>query len=283
MIHRLEEDRGFTRALSVWTVDTWGLLLGTWTVADLEQFQVISGKPEKSQDKFQKLRQNTTINLPHLGGPLEFIAIPGGTLILEGGYHIKLHPFLLGKYPITQRQYQAIMEHNPARFQSHRDHLDCPVECVNWYKAIEFCQIVSQRLHCNIDLPSKTQWRWAAQGANSKQLYHYAGSHDLDTVGWYIGNAQGRTHAVGQKQPNELGLYDMSGNVWEWCRDNRAHSVYEFPQDGTPLMGGDFTRRGLRGGSWHDDAESCAVAYRYHSCPSFSSRYFGFRVALFNP
>jgi hypothetical protein len=190
---------------------------------------------------------NQTFDLPNNGGKLELIAVPGGILIMKGGHRVQLQPFLMGKYPVTQRQYQAVIGKNPSHFKGNLEH---PVEQVNWTDAIDFCIKLSKILKQTIDLPSETQWEWAARGATKSKGFEYAGSNNLDEVGWYDKNSGSTTHPVGQKKPNELGLYDMSGNVWEWCKDVWSNDSNILPADGTPLTSGDSSAHSLRGGSW---------------------------------
>jgi formylglycine-generating enzyme required for sulfatase activity len=234
-----------------------------------------------------------SFTLPNNGGTLAFIAVPGGTLVMEGGHRVNLKPFLMGKYPVTQRQYEAVIGKNPSRFTGD---LERPVEWVSWHDAIAFCQKLSQLLGEKIDLPSETQWEWAARGATQSKDYTYAGSNKLDEVGWYWENSGDqrlsggwdydkitknncRTHPVGQKKSNELGIYDMSGNVWEWCQDSWANNVEQLPQDGTPFTNSDSTRV-LRGGSWNLNARICRSANRnrYRNNHSYYNR--GFRLIL---
>ena len=216
--------------------------------------------------------KNRSFDLPDNGGKLEFIAVPGGTLTMEGGHKVNLQPFLMGKYPITQRQYQAVMGQNPSHFKGENH----PVEKVNWHEARSFCQKLSELLGQQIDLPSETQWEWAARGATQSQGFEYAGSNNLDEVGWYNRNSGNQTHPVGQKRANELGLYDMSGNVWEWCKDSWGGDVKDLPVDGSPLMKGSF--RLLRGGSWGNNAGRCRSAFRNDFNPDYRFDDFGFRV-----
>ena len=216
--------------------------------------------------------------LPNNGGKLEFIAVPGGTLVMEGGHRVQLQPFLIGKYPVTQRQYQVVMGQNPSHFKGN---LECPVECVKWQEAIVFCQKLSEILKQTIDLPSETQWEWAARGATESKGLQFAGSNNLDEVGWYNQNSGSTIHPVGQKKRNELGLYDMSGNVWEWCKDAWGSDSKILPADGTPLtIGGNASARAVRGGSWNDGTAYCRSGFRGDGLPGGSVNLRGFRVVL---
>jgi formylglycine-generating enzyme required for sulfatase activity len=230
-----------------------------------------------SADSRKTDRSNTTFDLPNSGGTLEFIAVPGGTLTMEGGHEVTLQPFLLGKYPITQWQYQAVMGENPSNFKGENR----PVEQVKWHDAVQFCQKLSELLGQPIDLPSETQWEWAAKGATQGQGFEYAGSNNLDEVGWYTGNSDRQTHPVGQKKPNELGLYDLSGNVWEWCKDNWSEDTNVLPKDGIALtQGGDSSYRAVRGGSWLYYPEDCRCAQRDRNNPDNGDYDQGFRVCV---
>ena len=194
---------------------------------------------------------------------------------MEGGHQVTLQPFLMGKYPITQRQYQAVMGQNPSHFKGENH----PVECVTWHDAVQFCQKLSEILEQQIDIPSETQWEWAARGATQSQGFEYAGSNNLDEVGWYRENSGGQTHPVGQKKPNELGLYDLSGNVCEWCQDNYTSNAKDLPRDGTTWLSSDKSKfRLLRGGSWYGLAWNCRSAYRSLNTPGRRLNFIGFRV-----
>jgi len=246
-----------------------------------------------------------TFSIPNGGGDLEFIWVPAGTLVMTWNeeeereeelrfwrkrkykYTVqKTHPvtfksgFWMGKYSVTQRQYQAVIGKNPSHFQRNLEH---PVEQVNWKDAIVFCKELSKILKQTIDLPSETQWEWAARGATKTKGFEYAGSNNLDEVGWYRQNSGSTTHPVGQKKPNELGLYDMSGNVWEWCKDNWTGNPNVLPQDGTPLTSRvnlNSLSRALRGGAWDFDSSRCASAYRSFTDPDARYHGCGFRVVL---
>ena len=218
-------------------------------------------------------------DLPNNGGTLELIRIPAGTLVMEdGGHRVTLQEFYMGKYAVTQRQYEAVMNNNPAYFTGD---LDRPVEQVNWNEAVSFCDRLGEIDGKKVQLPSETQWEWAARGATESKGYTYAGSNDLDEVGWYDENSNNTTHPVGQKAPNELGLYDMSGNVWEWCQDNWTSNANVLPQDGTPLTnGGNNNLRAVRGGSWLYGSDDCRSGSRHNLSPDDSIDNRGFRVVL---
>jgi len=154
-----------------------------------------------------------------------------------------------------------------------------PVVGVSWDDATAYCQWLSERTGRNYRLPTEAEWEYAARGGRDSKGYTYAGGDDLDAVAWYYGNANGKTHPVAQKQANELGLYDMSGNVYEWVQDCWHDSYAGAPKDGSAWTSGDCDRRVLRGGSWSFINLICRVAFRFWYFPDFRYLNFGFRLA----
>ena len=185
--------------------------------------------------------------------------------------------YWLSKYPITQAQYRSVTGSNPSYF-SGRD--NNPVEDVTWAQANSFAQSVGGRL------PTEAEWEFAARGGNRSNGYIYSGSNNLDEVGWYWSNIPSQssgnigygTQPVGQKQPNELGIYDMSGNVYEWCSDWYNSYPTGAVTNPTGASTGDY--REIRGGDWSDDAQGCRAASRNIDDPSSPFNYVGFRVVF---
>ena len=178
---------------------------------------------------------------------------------VEGNGAIK--GFYIGKYEITQAQWMDIMGSNPSKFKG--DNL--PVERVNWNDAQEFLNQLNVKTGRNYRLPTNAEWQFAAQGGGLSKGYTYSGSNNINDVAWYEKNSGGRTHPIGTKTPNELGIYDMSGNVWEWCQDWNDNSK-QFRVD--------------RGGSWDYFAVGCTVLYRYSDNSVSRFNDLGFRVVL---
>jgi hypothetical protein len=168
--------------------------------------------------------------------------------------------FYIGKYEITQAQYQAIMGVNPSAFKGSNH----PVETVSWNDAQEFITKLKARTGRNYRLPTEAEWEYAAREGKNNSNYRYSGSDGIGAVAWYVDNSGNTTHPVGQKLPNALGIYDMSGNVWEWCQDCYDSSC---------------SYRVSRGGGWHSDGSVCRVSYRGYGSPGNRLRNLGFRVA----
>ena len=158
-----------------------------------------------------------------------------------------------------------------------------PMVYVNWYGAKAYCEWLSIQSGENFRLPSEAEWEYAARGGSESKEFPYAGSHKLKEVGWYNKNSHNQTSPVGLKQPNELGLYDMSGNVWEWCADHWHENYEGAPTDGSAwVTGGDAIRRVIRGGSWYLSDFYCRVAYRNRvRLPVTGDNNIGFRVARY--
>lgn len=148
-----------------------------------------------------------------------------------------------------------------------------PVETVSLLNAQEFCRRLSKMTNLKFSLPSEDEWEYAARGGQKSEGYIYAGSNDIDEVAWYRDNSEEKTHPVGLKKPNELGIYDMSGNVWEWT-ETKGHSY----QDGSSDLGGTYYVR--RGGSWWHEASNCRVSKRYMSDQNKKTKGLGFRIVM---
>ncbi|MFN3783067.1 MAG: SUMF1/EgtB/PvdO family nonheme iron enzyme [Spirosomataceae bacterium] len=210
-------------------------------------------------------------------------------------HSVQVDGFWIGKYEVTQAQWESVMGNNPSKFKKCSD---CPVENVSWLDAIAFCNKLSdregkQRVYTmngndvKIDylvhgyrLPTEAEWEYAARGGNKSKGYRYAGENELASVSWFGDNAKNKTRVVGQKQPNELGIYDMSGNVWEFCNDWYGEDYYASSQNNNPLGPPSGSYRVLRGGGWLSASTSCRVSERSVSTPTTFFITSGFRVVI---
>lgn len=195
-------------------------------------------------------------------------------------HEVHISDFYIGKYLVTQAQWEAVMGHNPSHFQGCPD---CPVEQVSWRDCQQFLVKLNAITRHSFNLPTEAQWEYAARGgqANMTDNYQYSGGNDLNKLAWNRDNAIDKTHAVGGKEANALGLYDMSGNVWEWCRD-RYNSKYYQQFKGRvavdplgPSLGDYFV---LRGGSWFLYPQYCRVAYRNELFGEAKGSHIGLRL-----
>ncbi len=174
--------------------------------------------------------------------------------------------FYISNIEVTQQQYKAIMGKNPSYYK----HCDrCPVETVSWYDANEFIKRLNKLSGESYRLPSSVEWEYAARGGKKSNSYKYSGSNEIGDVAWYDVNSGKKTHEVGGKYSNESGLFDMSGNVREWCSDHYSKD-YSWSRKSTSLE--------IRGGSWGGFPRHCRVAYRNGSDPSYGSDNIGFRL-----
>ena len=199
---------------------------------------------------------------------------------------VKLDSYHIGKYEVTQGQWEAVMGTSleEQRAGATYDHgivgegADYPMYYVSWNEAQEFCKRLSKKTGKKYVLPTEAQWEYAARGGNKSKGYKYSGSNDIEEVAWYNYNSDKQTHRVGTKKANELGIYDMSGNVLEWCSDWWAYPYDEDDTDNPqgPVNG---SERVARGGSWNHDAIACRVAIRFDAPPGDRYGTLGFRVA----
>ncbi len=222
-------------------------------------------------------------------GNIEMVFVKGGTFQMgctseqsdcnddEKPVHtVTVSDFYMGKYEVTQKQWKEIMGNNPSYFKG--DNL--PVERVSWNDIQEFLKKLNQKTGMNYRLPTEAEWEYAARGGVKSRGYKYAGSNDIDEVAWHDGNSGNKTHPVGQKKANELGIYDMSGNVWEWCSDWYSSSYYGSSPQNNPQGPSSGLHRVARGGSWYDYARYCRVARRDFSGPGIRYYALGFRLVL---
>ncbi len=195
-------------------------------------------------------------------------------------HQVELSDFFIGRYPVTQEVWQAVMNSNSSRFKGEKR----PVEKVSWKDTQDFFSQLNKLTGKDFRLPTEAEWEYAARGGQYSQGYKYAGSDRLKQVGWYRGNSNDQTQEVGQLLANELGLHDMSGNVWEWCQDWFDDKYYaECKKTGivnNPQGPATGTTRVVRGGSYFRDPLYCRSVYRYRNLPVGRIDNMGFRLVL---
>ncbi|MCZ8064798.1 MAG: SUMF1/EgtB/PvdO family nonheme iron enzyme [Microcystis sp.] len=235
------------------------------------------------------IRQTETVILPNFNP--EMVDIPAGKFNMgsnenenEKPIHEVIVPaFQIGKYPITQAQYQAVMGYNPSRFSGNPQN---PVETINWFDAQEFCEKLSQLTGKNYRLPTETEWEYACRAGTETRFSFGDDENQLGDYAWFDGNSNNTTHPVGEKRPNPWGIYDMHGNVWEWCADQHHESYADKPdnirengslawRDNNITNASSIIRRG---GSWCRDPLVCSSAYRGRSVAEICNHDIGFRV-----
>ena len=184
-------------------------------------------------------------------------------------HSVTLSSFYLCKYEVTQALWKAVMGNNPSYFKGN----NLPVECVSWKDCQTFISRLNNLTGKNFRLPTEAEWEYAARGGNRSRCYKYSGSNVLSDVAWYGDNSGDKTHPVGSKSPNELGLYDMSGNVCEWCSD--CYGTYSSSAQTNPTGPLSGSGRVLRGGSLEYVARACRSSVRSNYAPGDSRHYFG--------
>ena len=210
------------------------------------------------------------------------VYVSGGTFIMGGDdssdqmptHSVTLSSYYICKYEVTQALWRAVMGSNPSNFKGN----NLPVENVSWYDCQTFIKRLNSYTGRNFRLPTEAEWEFAARGGNYSRHYKYSGSNYIDDVAWYIDNSNKRPQPVGAKQPNELGLYDMSGNVGEWCSDwDGSYSSYSQTNPTGPNSG---SFRVHRGGFWRYNAKYCRTPERNSKTPDYCVNYIGLRLVL---
>jgi formylglycine-generating enzyme required for sulfatase activity len=233
----------------------------------------------------------TSVNTTTSADGIEMVFIKGGTFNMgctseqsdcdddeKPTHQVTVSDFYIGKYEVTQKQWHDVMGSNPSNFSGCDD---CPVEKVSWNDVQEFIKKLNQKTGKKYRLPTEAEWEYTARGgvetlhATSQQ---YAGSNNIDEVAWYTSNSGSKTHPVGQKKPNALGIYDMTGNVWEWCSD--WYGNYSGGSQTNPQGATSGSYRVLRGGGWYYVARYCRVSDGISDGPGYRSSCSGFRLAL---
>ena len=223
------------------------------------------------------------------GVSFEMVEVEGGTFTMgataeqtgvfgdeKPTHQVTLPSYYIGKTEVTQELWQAVMGSNPSNFTG----TNLPVEKVSWDDCKTFIAKLNALTGKNFRLPTEAEWEFAARGGNKSRGYKYSGSNTLSNVAWYVDNSDNKTHPVAAKTPNELGIYDMSGNVLEWCNDWYSSSYYTSESQTNPTGPDSGSSRVRRGGSWNYSENTCRVSYRGNTTPSFRYNYLGLRLCL---
>ena len=230
---------------------------------------------------------SNTISIPVKNGiSIEMVKVEAGTFMMGATSEMKdpydwekpvhqvtlTNDYYMGKYEVTQALWQAVMGNNPSRFKGE----NLPVETVNWNECQEFITKLNSMTGRKFRLPTEAEWEYSARGGKKSRGYQYSGSSYISDVAWYDGGS--KTHPVGTKQANELGIYDMSGNVWEWCSD--WYSSYSSSSQTNPTGSDSGSRRVDRGGGWGNGARRCRLSCRNYDTPDYRDCFLGLRLAL---
>ena len=216
--------------------------------------------------------------VPGSGPTADMVPIPGGSFLMgcvpgdsecsddeKPQHRVTVDSFYMDTHEVTQAQYEKVMGVNPSRFKDCGS--NCPVETVSWNDAKAYCKKVGQRL------PTEAEWEYAARGGKDGEKWY----GDVDSIAWYSSNSGHKTHPVGRKQANGYGLYDMTGNVWEWCSDWYGKDYYSSSPANNPAGPSSRSARVLRGGSWYGETRILRTSYRAGFTPTGSLNFYGFR------
>ena len=231
--------------------------------------------------------QNQTITVG--GVSFKMIAVEGGTFLMgspesdadadddeKPQHEVTLSNYYIGETEVTQELWETVMRSNPSESIGPKQ----PVGNVSWDDCQTFINKLNEKTGKTFRLPTEAEWEYAARGGKKSKGYTYSGSNTLDDVAWYEDNCGETTHIVGTKQANELGIYDMSGNVYEWCQDWYGETYYENSSTTDPQGPASGTDRVLRGGAWSSLAQNSHVAYRGYFNPGGRFNDDGLRLVL---
>lgn len=274
------------------TKDGFADYVGEVSVLDYQQTSVV-GKLQKAQPAAEEVSDNKSLTFLVQGVKFTLVKVQGGTFTMgatsEQGndaesderpaQRVTLSDYYIGQTEVTQALWEAVMGSNPSLDEGD----DLPVEGVSWEECQTFIKKLNSMLSNQLGgkrlaLPTEAQWEYAARGGMESKGYKYAGSNQLSALAWSESNSNRSTHPVAQKQPNELGLYDMSGNVYEWCSD--WYGDYSIAEKMNPKGPNRGSYRVIRGGAWCHNAGCCRVSYRANYLPTNKGNGIGFRLCL---
>ena len=258
-----------------------------------EEVKRAKEEAEKKRAEEQKKREIPKTYTNSLG--MEFVLVEAGEFMMgavpqdkkayvyeEPQHKVRItEPFYIGKFPVTQEEWEKVMGNNPSYFQ--KAGKKAPVETVSWNDCQEFIKKLGKKEGKTYRLPTEAEWEYAARGGGAAGSYVYTYGDDAGKLGdyaWYDDNSSGTTHPVGQKKPNSIGLYDMMGNVWEWCEDCFDEDFYKNSPSADPKGVENDEYRSIRGGSWYYFARNSRLSYRNNYDPDNRNFSFGVRLVL---
>jgi formylglycine-generating enzyme required for sulfatase activity len=254
----------------------------------MEKREKATGKQQQKEDEISELSRVNTQQISSASVPADFdmILVKGGTFTMGSDdkkdaekdekptHEVTLSDFYIGKTEVTCAQWKSIMGNYPSK---HIGDEQLPA-CVNWLEIQEFIVKLNSKTGMDYRLLTEAEWEYAARGGNQNKSNKYSGSNNVDEIAWYEDNSNNKAHIVGSKKVNELGIYDMSGNVWEWCSD-RYEKYSSSPQNNPIITDSNNKNRVLRGGSFDSKRQGVRVSQRFSENPNKYSKNIGFRLA----
>ena len=246
----------------------------------------IATSPDDNENTLVESKNGSVLPIEVKGITFNMVRVEGGTFDMGATpeqvgpkaekpvHQVTLSSYYIGETEVTQALWQAVMGSNPSEFKGG----NLPVEKVSWDDCQTFIERLNTITHRKFRLPTEAEWEFAARGGNKSRYTQYSGSDNLDEVAWYDRNSNDKTHPVKSKKANELGIYDMSGNVWEWCQDK--YGKYDRTPQNNPTGPDSGTGRVSRGGSWYYYARLCRLSYRRNYSPDSRFNYLGLRLVL---
>ena len=236
---------------------------------------VLVYEEDKIPDPCMEVKVNDTL-------AINMMCVKGGKFVMgddsnagtSPAHEVTLSDYYIGQVEVSQALWKAVMGTNPSKFSGN----NLPVECVSWEDCQLFVQKLSEMTGLRFRLPTEAEWEYAARGGVKSRGYTYSGSNDIDSVAWYGDNADNKTHSIAGKKPNELGIYDMTGNVWEWCQD--WHEPYTAEAQVNPQGADEGEERVLRGGANDSKGSACFVSCRVGRLSNHVSHFAGLRLVL---
>ncbi len=266
----------------------------------------------EGQNPVEAVSKHSSLPVENING-IEYVAVPAGCYPMGNpfgdAYHIEMpvhevcvNSFAIGTFSTTRGDFKRFVEESGYRTEAERGHGchvydgkewkidtaatwrtpgfpqgdDHPVVCVSWNDSVAYAQWLSRKSKRTFRLPTEAEWEYAARSGG--RLEKFAGGNDVKVAAWYSENSDNRTHPVGQKMPNGLGLYDMSGNVWQWVQDWYGENYYRESPRRNPTGPSSGSKRVFRGGSWFYDPRGARTTYREFHLPGYSSSHVGFRL-----